>query len=348
MPPKKSELFYNRERYTKFHKVIETEIGSYVCDLMEYQKSTTTKKSIFVFVLQDIYSRMIGLKMMDTKTAVEALEAYKDILHRYFWDIIPHKLTTDGDKCFTSVFGEFLNECNTDHFITKGNSLRDPDVKLGATSIVERTIGSIRRRINRICQPITEEGEVLQQIPLSQQILFRITRDFNTTIHSSLKQEPLQVFAGNEIPTIVLYKHNIPFKNSAPKIFNINDKVRITLQFKKMSENSKRKILNSTSVYKIIARNGHKYLLDKVNVWVKYSRLVLSKDPLTQNPDDDFDAPEVINHAMKLNRDDKVVKYRKQPQGDKALIAYNEVWKNNKNYELPTEKRVRKKPSRIS
>ncbi len=38
---------------------------------------------------------------------------------------------------------------------------------------------------------------------------------------------------------------------------------------------------------------------------------------------------------------------RKVPKGDKALIAYNEVWKNNKNYELPTEKRVRKKPEKL-
>ena len=260
----KSELYYNKEKYLKFKKVIESKIGHYASDLIEWDKGNR-----FILVVQDIYSRNIGAKIISGKTANKTLEAYKYILDKYFLNITPYKLTTDDGGEFQGSFQSYLNKCETEHKIQDTGALRDKQKKLGVISIVERTNGTIRTQLNEADEH------------LSSELLHKVVRKINSTVHSSTNERPMDVFSGEKIPTIKLEKHNIPNKNSAPMDFKVNQRVRITLQISKMEKNAKKKILNSRDVYKIIEKKGNKYKLNN-GLWYSYTRLVPTKEPITE------------------------------------------------------------------
>jgi hypothetical protein len=322
---KKNEIYYDREQYHKFHKIIETSIGHYAIDLLEYQKSTVKLSSIYIVVVQDIYSRLIGTKIIYDKEAKTTLDAYKYIIRKYFWKITPHKLSSDSGSEFKSVFNEYVEKQGTEHVLVLGEHLRDTARKLNASSIIERTNGTIRRRIN---DKVEEEDK-----PLNDDMLEEITNTLNNTKHTGIKEKPIDVFSGDKIPTIVIYKHNKTVRNSAPLHYNVNDHVRITLQFKKMSENSKRKTLNSKDVYKIVERKGHKYKLNNGS-WFSYTRLVKTKKPITENPSNVFIPPKPKNNAPIIPQERQEKRMRQQPRGANALMAYNELWAGHHGYEM--------------
>lgn len=332
--PKKNELYYNKLQYQKYKKVKVNRIGYYVGDLLEFQKSTATKKSIYIFLIQDIFSRMLGGKIINNKDKETCLDAYKYIVEFFFWDINPTKFITDSGNEF--LFDDYLEEQGTEHYQQKGNSLKNKSVKLGACSIIERTNGIVRKMLADKMDETKEN--------LNKKILLKVIEKFNNKYHTSLGEaSPYEVFAGDKIPQTVENRHNKKNKNSAPMDFEVGTRCRIVMQMNDMEENSKRKQKNTSDVYTIVKRKGNKYKLNGYDQYFPYTRIVVSKDPPTENPSYDFKPPKIKNSAPKFTEKELQKKYRVQPKGIKALLEYNALWKDHNGYEMKDGKREIKK-----
>lgn len=328
----KIEEHYNREQHMKYHKIYAEGIGSiYGMDILVYQKPTIKQKGIYILVIIDYYSRNMGAWLQSEKDAETTLASFKEIIERYFEGILPEEVYMDSGTEFKGVMTEYLEENDVKIFITLGDGVADKNRKL-ENSLTERVNGTIRSIIKE--RIYVQHGGDLDERMLNDVVLL-----YNDREHSGIGNKiPKQCFKGNEIPDIVVHKHNKPTHNSKPMTFKVGDKVRITLQFnKQMKNNAKRIKLNSKEVYRIIERNKNKYLLGGINKWYKYSRLMKSKQPVTENPEGIIEIEEVDNHADAFNEEERNERLRRQPAGNDniaGLLAYNNQWANHHGFEV--------------
>lgn len=311
----KNELTFDRQKYQRFNKIMANDVAEiYQCDTLVYQKPKINRKGIYLTVIVDVYSRLVGAMIRFDQEANTNLKTFRKIIKKYFYNTKPKELSIDDGTEFKNVFQDYCKKKNIDIKIAESDGLRNEKIHL-KQSIVERMNGTLRTRIL--------EMTAKHNRPLSESMLETIINQLNTRIHSSIGEKPRDVFLRYAVPTIVLRKHNIPARNSQPLEYKVGDRVRITLRIKKMSENSKRKELNSRDVYRIEDRIGNRYLLSN-GLTLPYTRLVRTKSPVTESQSTDQEAPKPKNTAPKLKKKEQEKKMRLQPIKEKDLIPYNE------------------------
>ena len=338
----KNELYYDREKNMRYHKLKFDRIGTYAIDILVYQLPKGTKKGIYILCVLDCYSRLGGCAIQYNKDSKTTLKSYKEIIKDYFFDINGDKLYLDAGGEFEGEFLDYHKELGTKIKICYGDGLRDKNQKL-QNSLVERFNKTVRDGLKGLMEEYDDD--------LNVAMLDEFVNNYNYhNIHSGIKARPIDVFLGDKYPNQDLKKHNIPTRNSKPLEFAIGTKVRISIQFNKMSENAKRIKLNSVHVYEILERKGHKYLLNNGS-WYKYSRLMKSKEKLTKNSEvsvevsaEDDLKPSIPKKKKKIkeiemNEEEVNKKLRKQPKKLDELLLYNEKWKNHKGYEMKEGKR---------
>ena len=328
----KNELTYDRQRYTKFHKIMVDSIGYYQLDTLVYQKPTVNKRGIYLLVVIDVFSRKVGALIKNDNTAKTNLSTYQMILKQYFDNYPAQKIFTDGGSEFKDQFKQYMDENNTEIKVAKNDGLRDDNIHL-PNSLVERVNGSLRKRINDYTSQYERE--------LSPVMLDSIVHQYNESVHSSVGATPNSIWYGEDVPRIVLRKFNIPSRNSAPLEYKVGDRVRITLVVSKMSENSKRVELNSRDVYQIIAKDGNRYTLNN-GLNLPYTRLIKTNDPITESASKKTKAKKPKNKDPNFTREEQEVRLRRL-KGDEALVALNELNKDDKNFGMKEGKRQRKK-----
>ena len=352
------EVFQDRESHMKFKKLVFDTKGYYGIDLLVYQKPTESHKGVYVLVVIDFHTRYLGAYIQHDKDASTTLKTFKKIISKYFTvegeestarGGFPHTIYCDSGGEFKGEFKEYLEKEHDIYFhICKGDSLRDSSIHL-ENSITERVIRTLRASIRDLLDDWGDKYE------LNKQILDEAVVLYNVSKHRGIKAKPRDCFFGKQTPEVVLYHHNKVKTDENGKVigkkidFEVGDSVRISLQFDTMGENSKRKKLNSTEVYRIKQKDGNQYKLSGIDKWFKYTRLLESKNKPTPIKEKEKKAKAVLE-VPELTQEEKEKKYRKQnasrgKRGDKALIAYNQTWSKSKNYELPTEKRIRKRTS---
>lgn len=232
------------------------------CDLLFYNKNITILSVI------DVYSRKAFIQKCSSKTATSILKAFKDVLKKF--PVEPKKIYSvqvdDGGE-FKGVFKQFLNKNDIDLVIIEGNSTQDTSIHL-KQAIVERYNGTMRNLIKRYLD--------VEDIKIPTQKDFDILNDgYNEHIHSTIQCSPNKAYSMVEKPRRKLYNYNI--KNSDIN-FKIGTKVRLLIQYKKMSKNAKNRKNYSKEIYKIIDREGHTFkITDGTNNYYPYTRLRITK-----------------------------------------------------------------------
>lgn len=315
----KNELFYDLDKYQKYYKIQARTIGYYQMDTLVYQLPKGSKKGIYILVVIDIYSRKLGCCLKYSQTGKDTLKAYKFIIKEYFDDINPIRLSIDaGVEFLNKEFKAYLEKEEIEIHLCQGDGTRDKNVKLH-NSIVERVNATIRYAINHWTE--------VKNRDLDANLLDEIVNEYNSRVHKSIGEKPEDVFDLKAVPKLVLYKHN-PSEKTKEMEYKVGDKVRVSLQMSSMEENRKRKMLMSRDVYRIIDKDGNKYLLDKVKKWFPYSRLKKTKESVSKDPSNVFTGEKVKNIAPEMNKKEKEKKHRVEPKSksDKALMDYNKVW----------------------
>ena len=338
----KSELF--TKKIQKYFKIKHDKVGWYQSDTVVFQKATSTHKGIYILVVIDIYSRMMGAMIKSNQEADTNKDTFRKIIKKYFNGILPDILTTDGGTEFGGVCAKYFDKKDIEVKVALGDGSTDSAVK-NSNSIVERVNGTIRLLINQYEEKFNTE--------LNDKLLHAIVCEYNNRKHRGIKATPKDVFLGDAVPTEVYRSYNLPSKNSNPMVFKVGDSVRVTLMVDDMTSNKKRKILNSRDVYKIVDTKGHRYKLAGVDKWFPYSRLILSKDKVSKFPSQDFDAPDVKPNttATKKTKKEILKKHLTNPPKNEISKSYNETFANQKGTAMikinekdnnPVSKRTRK------
>ena len=170
------------------------EMGNYIHENNGYK---------YILVVIDIYSRYAWTVKMKTKSAKETTEAMKSIVEDA--GTVPNAFWVDEGK-------EFNNK-------ELSNVLKDVSIYStygeGKSAYVER--------LNRTLKAIMYKKFTVQQNHRWLELLPKITKEYNKTVHSRIQHTPYDVYHGNvEIPTVIN-----GLSNEKPK-FNVGDRVRIS------------------------------------------------------------------------------------------------------------------------
>ena len=283
-----SELFYNRKKYSnKFHKIKAKYIGEYQIDLLIYtapekytqaEKLSNQKRSNnsgeYIFVMIDVWSRYGLAWLIKQKTAQESLNAYEECIKEFYKGVEPYKITMDAGKEFLKEMKQYFTERDIEVITAKGDGLQNKNFK-GYTTIVERFNQTIRNKLKILT---LTEGK---RKTINQDILNILVNKYNRTLHKGIMEIPFDCFFNGHMPHNIIHKYHIDGKNNKGRlIFKPNDKVRIMKQFNLMSKDAKKKEIYSKKVYRVLERNGHRYLVSDGNEY-PYSRLLLTKAPVT-------------------------------------------------------------------
>ena len=175
----------------------------YSVDLADMSMYSHQNKGIkFLCCIIDVYSRFVWVFPIKNKTGsvlVETFEKLKDYPNNLWCDM--------GTEFLNKEFKNFCKENNINIYHTFGNS---------KASFIERFIRTLKNKIMKI-QLINASYRYIDDLK-------EIVDEYNNSVHSSIKQKPVDVFDKklNVDENIVYYG-----TNKQPK-FKVNDYVRIS------------------------------------------------------------------------------------------------------------------------
>ena len=149
-------------------------------DLMDMQSNAKDNQGMrFILVVIDIFSRFLWTRPLKSKMAKDIIAAFKSI----FEDTeSPQRIRTDGGSEYTNhnVRG-FFKVKGVDHYVTQSEH---------KAYFAERVIKTLRSLMSRyMIQKNTKQWV---------DVLPKLTTNYNTSLHSSIKMSPIQVTADNE------------------------------------------------------------------------------------------------------------------------------------------------------
>lgn len=111
------ETFTTKPKKDKFDKVKENTFPmkgyNYMSDLMELPMTKQGYKYLLVVV--DLWSNDFDIEPLESKSASDCLDAFKQIIKRQYVKLPKASLRTDGGNEFKGSFKAFLNEHNINH-----------------------------------------------------------------------------------------------------------------------------------------------------------------------------------------------------------------------------------------
>ena len=167
-PPKKNYPT-NKITYNHIDEIWSIDLA----DMIDY-KISNNKGYRYIFIIIDNYSKYLWAIPLKNKYSQTITNEFSNILTNSKRK--PLKLESDrGSEFYNSIFQNFLKSKNIQHysrFTDKG------------PSIAERVIRTIR---NLLKKPVFEKGKAdwLSELPA-------IVKQYNNTIHSSIKMTPIQ------------------------------------------------------------------------------------------------------------------------------------------------------------
>lgn len=195
----------------------------------------------YILVVIDIYSRYMEARPMTNRNFNTIMDNFKSIVDSMG---LPEMIQCD-------------NEFNTNEFINylKKNDISvrfsDPD-EINKNPIVERVNGTIARQLQKI-RLTTNKYDWYNY-------LSDVVENYNNTIHSTVKNKPIDIFNGKA--------KNRQVYNYEPIQFNKGDKVRI-VKHKKIFDKGD-EITHSTQVYMVQDIKGNKIQLDNGELYKPY------------------------------------------------------------------------------
>lgn len=206
-------------------------------DLMVMTKEGTRNKNFnYGFVAIDIYSRYGYCIPIKQKTAKDCGEALEKVIKNFPFEL--ETITTDDGKEYRGYFETVVDKNSIIH-----GEVEPEDHH--AMGIVDAFIKNLRRRILKVWLE-NENVDWVSHIDT-------IVKDYNNTIHSTIKAKPIDILNGEEIPA---RQNNLHIEE-----LKIGDNVRTMIKKDKFDKKSSTQNYSS-EVYKIKEQDGNKYILE--------------------------------------------------------------------------------------
>lgn len=223
--------------------------NNYQADICYLPNSKSNSQFKYILTFIDVYSRYVFLKPLKSKTGPVVFEAFQQLMKQYG---NPKNLNVDLGSEF--IYKPFVKYCQ-DHEIQIWYS--DPE-QSNKNAIIERWHRTLR---NLILQYTTEVGaNYISVLP-------DLIQNYNTTIHSTIRQKPIDVWNHHA-------KNHQTYHRVLHK-FHAGDKVRHIV--KKKTFDKKSSTTNYTKkVYQITRIEGNSYFLDSLTKPFREHELVIA------------------------------------------------------------------------
>ena len=199
----------------------------WTADLLDIHRYARENKGYkYILVVVDVFSRYAWARPLKTKTGVNVSEALQDIFQT---GRTPRKLWSDrGTEFYNAnvrhlLYGPQFYNNNVQHL------LREHNVQLYSTNnepkamIAERFIRTLRGKI--------ESNFILTQSTVWYDVLPQLIHEYNTTYHRSIKMTPEDACKPENF--LRVYRLQVRHGDAKqPRMFNVGDRVRISLQKK--------------------------------------------------------------------------------------------------------------------
>ena len=152
-----------------------------------------------------------------------------------------YTFTIDDDNAYKGVVGKYLKDNDIKHFV--GNPKFNNE---NISMLVEAFNKTIIRNIFRLVYGLELQVKWVD-------FLDNIIDVYNNSVHSVIKQKPINIFFGKAKPV----KVTVEDKSGG---INIGNKVRILLNFKTFDKPS-RTPAYSNEIYTVFSRNGYRFVL---------------------------------------------------------------------------------------
>jgi len=236
-----TQVMKRQLRPKKFNTMFALYPGNiYEIDFIVYQRYEINHYK-YIFCCIDIYSRFALAIPTTNMTMTTILDCIKKVIKEMGKPDI-----FKGDNQFNKI--QFITFCK-DHDI--GVQFSDPD-ELNKNPIVERFNGTLGRNLNIL--------RIVLKNPQWYKYLSNVVENYNTTIHSTTKQTPVDIFTGKEI-------NNQPIIRIEP-MYKIGDAVRLV--FKKKIFNKGSEISHSSEIYTITNIKKNRYELNNGKLYKEY------------------------------------------------------------------------------
>ena len=242
----------------------------------------------YLFNAIDIFSRYLWSYPIKNKQATSTVEPMKKIIEQIKEKYPQNMITITCDKGseFAGAFKKYLDSQNIRIF------LNDPD------SVKSKTVMSVVERVNRTIWGFIKKYTTYKNTLTFVDQIPNFVKNYNNTIHSTIKMKPVDVFNGVRIPI-----NNLHDKVSKSKI-KINDFVRTIIKGKLFDKKS---FLPkwSEQVYQIVNKIGNTYQIKNIKTDQLMKKLFIERELQKINY---VDQPE-INIQEKINDNNKINKF---------------------------------------
>jgi len=202
-----------RVNFPRRNTVIKGINDLYQADLIEMRPHSKINKGYnYILTIIDCFTKVadaLPLKDKTGKSVTEAMEtAIKRGKHR-----IKHLQTDDGKEYFNKTFAELMKKYNINHYSTNSEK---------KAAIVERFNRTLK---GEMYKTFSERGSYVWV-----DILPDLIKRYNNKFHRTIGMKPNKVSVNNAKIVLNRIKKNTKPKveKMRPKVFNVNDKVRIS------------------------------------------------------------------------------------------------------------------------
>lgn len=259
------EEFYNKQAVNQLMKPIRKprKFNSYVAnypghifqmDIMVYDRYTYHNYK-YILVVIDIYSRYLITKPMTNRELKTIIANFKEILKTYG---PPYELQCD-------------NEFNKNEF---KKLLEDYDIKYRFSDANDKNKNSVVERVNGTIALMLQKYRITSKRYDWYNYLDDITENYNTTIHSTTKHTPEDIFNGTETNEQKIVKVEPTFKPG--------DKVRTVIKKKVFDKGDTIKTSKDIYIVESVNRLGNVKLNGFSKVYKPYDIIKIT------NPDTDI------------------------------------------------------------
>lgn len=223
--------------------------NNFQLDIMYLPDPSTTDGYKYLLTCIDVYSRMVFVQLLKTKTGQEVFDKFKFLLRK---SGMPNNINLDlGSEFIDNKFTKFCEDNGIKVWFSSVNQ----DNK---NSIIERFHRTLR---NMILKYKMATGEpYIKKIP---ELIF----NYNTTYHSTIKDYPMNIWRGVHENKQEITRVHYPFK--------VGDLVR-TINTKNIFDKKSSLNTYTKKVYEITRIEGRSYFLDDLEKAYRGHELILA------------------------------------------------------------------------
>lgn len=244
-----NQIFKEKLKPKKLHHIMAPfgTVGTLQMDLRDVSKFSRKNKGIhFVLSIVDVFSRYLWCYPLKQKSGPQVSEAidnmFTELKKKY--DNVFITVTTDEGKEFDNkLVKKIFDKYNvTQHY------KKNPNIQSNITAVVERSHRTIFNRIKKIMYAKNDLAFV--------NILADVVKNYNNTVHSTIKQKPIDVYNGKAMPLNLL-------PNEIIDTIKVGDIVRVK---RKLTNFQKKGFENTTTTarFKVIEKIGNKYRIQNL------------------------------------------------------------------------------------